>query len=225
MFTFLELLFTNPGFYVLWVAIVMFSISFHEFAHAWVALGQGDPTAREAGHLTLNPIRQMGFMSIAMLMLIGLAWGAVPVSPERMRRRYSHALVAASGPLANVLLFLVFGLLMALTIRFGDLVFGPEVHRVVFMMFGLGSILNLVLAALNLLPLPFLDGWTVLSYLFPGLLRVPADVQKGLALVLVGLLLFKGMGLLALLVKPIIVVYFKLLQADAGLSLLSIFTG
>ena len=93
--------------------VVVFSVCLHEYAHARAALWQGDATAAEQGHLTLNPLKQMGPMSLIMLLIIGIAWGAVPVNPGRMRHRYSDALVSFAGPATNLALFLVSSLLFA----------------------------------------------------------------------------------------------------------------
>ncbi|MCX6995813.1 MAG: site-2 protease family protein, partial [Kiritimatiellaeota bacterium] len=69
----------QPFFFFAWVGIVTFSICVHEFAHAWMALRCGDDTAARAGHLSLNPFRQMGPSSLIALLVVGIAWGAVPV--------------------------------------------------------------------------------------------------------------------------------------------------
>ena len=101
--------------YIMWVTVVMFSICFHEYSHAYAALLQGDSTAAERGHLTMNPMVQMGTFSIIMLLFIGISWGSVPVNRRKFRHKYSDALVSFAGPAANVLLFLVFCLMFTLS--------------------------------------------------------------------------------------------------------------
>ena len=83
---FINHLFTDPQYFFAIALLVMFSISFHEFSHAWMALREGDPTAADAGHLTLNPLKQMGIISLVMFAIIGIAWGQVPVNPRNFRR-------------------------------------------------------------------------------------------------------------------------------------------
>ncbi len=148
----------------------MFSICFHEFAHAYVALKQGDSTAAERGHLSLNPMVQMGAMSIIMLLIIGISWGAVPVNPSRMRRRYSHALVSFAGPAANILLFFVFCFL--------DVLFQNSGIPTYNQMFLVGAVLNAVLFLFNMLPIPILDGWIVFNYFIPILRKVNDEVKN-----------------------------------------------
>ena len=165
---------------------VIFSICVHEFSHAYAALKQGDPTAADRGHLTLNPLKQMGWWSLIMFAMVGIAWGRVPVDPSRMRRKWSRAWVAAAGPLANLGLFLIFAVLGAAAIGSGrsDLPFAVEVFLRV-------SAMNMVLFILNLLPAPGLDGWTVLAYFFPRLNRTDSEWINGSSLVML-ILIFAG---------------------------------
>ncbi len=168
---FVSMLSTDPATYVMWVVMVMFSICVHEYAHAWVALKEGDPTAANHGHLTLDPMVQMGMYSIVMLLVVGISWGAVPVNPHRMRRRYSHAIVSFAGPAANLILFVAFCFLLAVLARTGIETYDE--------MLTLGAVLNIFLFIFNMLPIPMLDGWTVFAYLFPKLERVSNDVKNG----------------------------------------------
>ena len=96
----------DPFFVLSWMLVVVFSICVHELAHAWTALRCGDGTAADHGHLTLNPLVQMGWGSLMVLVLFGIAWGAVPVDVSRLRSYRQAAWVAAAGPLANGVLFL-----------------------------------------------------------------------------------------------------------------------
>lgn len=108
---FITQLFEDPQRFFIWLLVVIFSICCHEFMHAWAALKQGDPTAADEGHLTLNPMKQMGPFSLVMLAVCGIAWGRVPVRPWQMRHRHSDALVSLAGPATNFGLFLIFGIL------------------------------------------------------------------------------------------------------------------
>ena len=117
---FISYLGQDPLYYFSWVLAVMFSICVHEYAHAAVALRLGDDTAAREGHLSLNPFVQMGGSSIFMLLIIGIAWGAVPVNRARLRGRVmGEALVSLAGPLANLALALVFSFLAVSVGRIG----------------------------------------------------------------------------------------------------------
>ena len=163
---FIQQLFTSPWYYCSWVILVAFSICVHEYAHAWMALRCGDDTAARAGHLTLNPLVQMGPVSLVMLLVLGLAWGAVPVEPGRFRR-FDGAKVAFAGPAANLALCIVFALLAAVGLRFFRAADGDATPAVELLKFAADA--NGMLFVLNLLPLPLLDGWSVLGGLFPAL--------------------------------------------------------
>ena len=104
---FITEIFENPIRTICWLAIIIFSVCFHELMHAVTAKWQGDTTAADAGHITLNPLKQMGVFSIIMLLVIGIAWGSVPVNPARMRHKYSDALVSFAGPFANLILCVI----------------------------------------------------------------------------------------------------------------------
>ncbi len=184
MSLFITELFENPRLFAAIAVLVIFSICLHEFCHAWVALKQGDPTAADRGHLTLNPLRQMGLFSIITFLMIGIAWGAVPVDPARMRHKYSHLLVALAGPAANLGLFVVFTVLAALLFK------AETSNGFAFAMLLNGAMLNVVLMIFNLLPIPGLDGWVVVETCFPGVVRTGSEVVRGAFFILIVLLLF-----------------------------------
>jgi Zn-dependent protease len=181
---FIQVLTQDPNMYFMWITLVVFSVCCHEYMHARTALWQGDDTAAQMGHLTLNPLKQMGPMAIVMLLLIGITWGQVPVDPHRMRRRYSRMLVSFSGPATNLMLFVGFVLLATVAIRLQ----GPKGALVFFSR--LGASLNFVLFAFNLLPMPPLDGYTVFSYFFPRVFRLDTEFQKGVMVFLFILVFF-----------------------------------
>ena len=184
---------------------VIFSICVHEFCHAYAALKQGDPTAADRGHLTLNPLKQMGWWSLIMFAMVGIAWGCVPVDPSRMRRKWSHAWVAAAGPLANLGLFVLFcGGAAAVFAASGDAnAFAINILLHI-------SVMNMVLFMLNLLPAPGLDGWTVLTYFFPRLNRTDSEWINGSSLVIL-LLVFAGIRYLVIAGSFLTLLLFRLL--------------
>ena len=150
-----------------WVFWVIGSIVLHELAHGWAAIANGDGTPRETGHMTLNPIVHMGWMSLAMFAILGLAWGLMPTNPDRYRHeRRGRVLVAAAGPAMNVLLAV-----LALTgagawawaVNTGRVSPAPHTAHNVDLFLRLGGFLNLMLAAFNLLPVPPLDGSRILA--------------------------------------------------------------
>jgi len=153
------------------VIVLILSIVLHEVAHGYMANRLGDPTARLAGRLTLNPISHIDPIGSLLLpgllllsqpfthfpFLIGYA-KPVPYNPYNLRGKYGEGLVAFAGPGTNILIAVIFGLL----IRFTSAQLGPDLINA----FALIAYINLLLALFNLIPVPPLDGSKVLSALF-----------------------------------------------------------
>ncbi len=159
----------NPFFFLSWILIITFSICVHEYAHAWMALRKGDDTAASQGHLSLNPLVQMGPSSLILLLMVGIAWGAVPVDVRRMRGRSAAAQVALAGPVANLLLAAASSLILVVIHTISAWVDVPT-HALRF--FDHAAAANALLFLFNMLPVPMFDGWTVASLFVPAMNRV-----------------------------------------------------
>ena len=185
---FLFLIYKDTKMFFMITLVVVFSICLHEFFHAWTALKFGDTTAADRGHLTLNPLRQMGPMSIIMFLLLGFAWGAVPVNPAvlRARNRHAPAIVALAGPATNLGLFLIgFFFFGFLATRIWNLVENEAAGETILELFLLLGIYNLFLCIFNLLPIPGLDGWNALTEYLPRLKRPDSEFAKGITIFLI----------------------------------------
>lgn len=160
----------GPVFVFSWLVWVIVSIVLHELSHGWAALRVGDTTPRDTGHMTWNPLVHMGGFSLVMLAVVGIAWGAMPVDPSRMRGRHAEAIVLAAGPAMNLLLAIVaLGLLIVWApLAGGELVSSftvAEPLRTNLKVFlRVGAMLNLVLLMFNLLPAVPLDGGRIVAH-------------------------------------------------------------
>ena len=156
---------------------LLIAITVHEFSHAAVAYRLGDLTAKRLGRLTLNPIRHLDPVGTIMLVLVGFGWGKpVPVNPYNLRvgGRKGMSMVAAAGPLANV----ITAAFCALPIRMGLISWHSPFTSRGLQFQGLDSLLadllgfviffNIVLAIFNLIPLFPLDGSKVVAGLLPS---------------------------------------------------------
>jgi len=190
---FLFLIYKDTRMFFMITLVVVFSICLHEFFHAWTALRFGDTTAADRGHLTLNPLKQMGPMSIIMFLILGFAWGAVPVSPAvlRAKNRHAPAIVALAGPATNFGLFLIgfffFGFLQT---RIPSLIENKDAGMTVLQLFLLLGVYNGFLCIFNLLPIPGLDGWAALTEYVPRLKNLNSEFAKGVTIFLIFLLIF-----------------------------------
>jgi Zn-dependent protease len=153
----------DPQYFFSWIIAISFSICVHEWAHAYTALKCGDDTAEKEGHITLNPLVQMGPMSILFLLLVGLAWGAVPVDVSQLRQRWHQAWVAFAGPLSNLVLSFLFGLITVVAVRVGSE--GNQMYE----FFELAARANALLFILNMMPVPALDGWQIYAHWIPAM--------------------------------------------------------
>lgn len=155
------------------LAVLLMSVVIHEFAHGWMAFRLGDSTAKYYGRLTLNPIKHLDFWGsfLVPLMIFIFSGGRaifgwakpVPFNPYNLRdQKYGIAKVAVSGPSANLLVALIFGL----ALRF----FSPQLAAFegLVQIFSLIVILNILLGIFNLIPIPPLDGSKILFTFLPA---------------------------------------------------------
>jgi len=162
---------------VIVLVIVLFSVSVHEAAHGWAAYKFGDPTAKELGRITLNPIKHLDiFFSIILPLVLYLSSGfvfggakPVPFNPGRMRPgtniKKAIMWVAAAGPASNFAMAFIFLLLAVVSHK----IFGPDVAGgYLNFAFSIGYSINLLLGTFNLLPIPPLDGAKVLAGILPN---------------------------------------------------------
>jgi len=147
--------------------VLVAAFSVHEFAHAWTAYQLGDPTARDAGRLTLDPRKHLDVLGSIMVLAVGFGWAKpVPVNPYNLRNgRAGMAIVAAAGPLSNLLLAIIAAvpLKMGLIEPYFSSRFLPNPQQIIVTFIGL----NVVLLVFNLLPIAPLDGFRVVAGLLP----------------------------------------------------------
>ncbi|MBK8432063.1 MAG: site-2 protease family protein [Chloroflexi bacterium] len=154
----------NVSGYLSFLMVAFFAFAYHEFAHAWVADRLGDPTPRANGRLTLNPIPHIDATGFILLALFGFGWASTPVSPHLLRGnpRQSYAMVAVAGPLANLVMALLFALAFRLSIMLSLNI------DWVYTFLNIGVWLNCLLMIFNLLPVPPLDGFSILLGILPS---------------------------------------------------------
>ena len=179
----LKLLVQDPLSFLLMAVPLLYSVILHELAHGWVAYRLGDPTARQAGRLSLNPIKHLDPIGTAMLFLVGFGWARpVPVNFNRLRNRHGAMIaVAAAGIIANML--------VAIGAMLLDRLLAPSPTGLLGVpLFWLAQI-NIILAAFNLIPLPPLDGSKILmGFASPRVQNALLRIEPYGFFILIGLL-------------------------------------
>lgn len=166
----------NPGMlYSLLISApgVLIAITFHEFAHAFVADRLGDDTARREGRLSLNPLDHLDPIGTVLLLFAGFGWGKpVHVNPSNYTRKMSmekgEALVSIAGPVMNFILAIIFAIVYYGVIKLASLSFlNSEMGGIVLDLIGATVSINIGLGLFNLIPLPPLDGSKVIMPFLP----------------------------------------------------------
>ena len=192
------------------LVILIFSVIIHEVSHGLVALGLGDTTAKDAGRLTLNPLKHLDFfgsflLPISLYLVSGgsfiFGWAKpVPYNPFNLKdSKKGSGLIAAAGPVSNFLL----ALLTSLILRFGNylnLGFNPVFLEIAI-------IVNLSLMIFNLVPIPPLDGSKILFSLLPRKFDYLFGALERYGMMIFILFIFFGFGLII----PLISLLFHLL--------------
>ena len=194
-----------------WALPVLFAVTVHEVAHGFVANYLGDKTAFIMGRLSLNPLKHIDLIGtiivpILLLLLGGFIFGwakPVPVTMRNLRKpRRDMMLVAAAGPLANILMAIAW----AFIAKFGILLsqYGYEWALAILYMGSAGIMINSVLAVLNLLPIPPLDGGHILMGFLPSRLSMRLHRLEPYGFFV--LLFLLAFGLLNHIINPLVAI-------------------
>ena len=175
--------------------IILLSLSLHETAHAIAANKLGDPTAKNLGRITLNPIKHLDPIGFICMVLCGFGWAnPVPINSRYFKKpRRDMAISAAAGPLSNVLLAFIFALLLKISYMVLPSMITTdtalEFANILVTFLSIGVSLNITLAVFNLLPVPPLDGSRMLYVFLPpkqyfGVMKYERYISLGIMLLL-----------------------------------------
>jgi Zn-dependent protease len=202
----------NIIFIIIQLAVVLFAISIHESAHAWMANRFGDPTAKNQGRITLNPIPHIDLIGTIIFPIILAVIGApvfgwakpVMVNPYNLRNpRRANVYISAAGPLSNI--FTALGGIIIFLILKNMGLFGSGgnfgIELVIYIFFYL-IIINIYLAIFNLIPVPPLDGSGILEGVLKGEALVYYEKIKPYGFLILLLIIYTGV--LHIIADPII---------------------
>jgi Zn-dependent protease len=175
--------------------IILLSLSVHETAHAIAANKLGDPTAKNLGRITLNPIKHLDPIGFICMLLCGFGWAnPVPINSRYFKKpRRDMAISAAAGPISNVLLAFIFALLLRISYEVLPSMITTEsaleLANIFVTFLSIGVSLNITLAVFNLLPVPPLDGSRMLYVFLPpkqyfGVMKYERYISLGIMLLL-----------------------------------------
>ena len=158
----------NLTLYIIIAPPILLALAFHEYAHGWVADRLGDPTARNAGRLTMNPLAHLDLVGTIMLFIAHIGWAKpVPVNPYNLHNpKRDIVWVSLAGPAANILMAAGFGFLIR-AFNTGGILESVALPQPGVLLLVYGVIINISLAIFNLIPIPPLDGSRILGGLLP----------------------------------------------------------
>jgi len=175
------------------IAILIMSVVIHELAHGYAALWMGDPTAKYACRLTMNPIKHLDWFGsvivpLVMAILPGnfiLGWAKpVPYNPYNLKNlRWGELVVAIAGPISNLVLALIFGIFFRYGVSFG---FEESIMQITLYV----VVINVALAIFNLFPVPPLDGSKILFALLPPRMLYIREFLEKNALIFIIIFIF-----------------------------------
>jgi len=222
------------GFVIIWFVVFLFSLSFHESAHAWTSERFGDDTGRHQGRITLNPIPHIDpigtilFPLISMFTSVPLLGWAKPVQTNPLLWRdktKANISVSAAGPISNFILMAIAFIILKALILSGILRFNPALRNIydviapapgqpafmqpLAMFLSVMLMLNLALGVFNLIPIPPLDGSHVLEELLPHPMQEAYYQLRPYGFLLLMALLY--LGALSLIFQPISIFILRLL--------------
>ncbi|QGP93742.1 Peptidase family M50 [Neomoorella glycerini] len=198
---------------VLGIPAILIALTFHEYAHGKMAYLLGDPTARNQGRLTLNPLAHLDILGTLLLVVAGFGWAKpVQINPYyfQMDRRKGMMLVGLAGPAMNLVLAYLAAVVLQLFLRFA--IGGYWLATFLNLLVGY----NVVLAVFNLIPVPPLDGSRVLAGILPpeGAAAVYQLESYGTLL----LLLLIATGIIGRIMGPLVTLVLNLIITASGLA-------
>jgi Zn-dependent protease len=175
------------------IIALMLALTIHEFSHAYVAYLFGDPTAKNEGRLTLNPLAHLDILGTIFIFIAGFGWAKpVPVNRNYFKNpRLASVLTSVAGPFSNLLLAFI-SLIIWYSLRYIQI--EPSTYNIFHHLFVMIIQLNVVLFIFNLLPFPPLEGYRVIEDLVPYRLRLKISQYEYVGIIIFLVLAISPLG-------------------------------
>lgn len=197
----LSLLSESPLIGVVFLLSIILALTVHEFAHAWAADRLGDDTPYLQGRVTLNPLAHLDPIGSLLFVLTGFGWGKpVQYNPNNLKKHGDELTIALAGPASNLILAVILKALLLLQAATGFALIEP-----VFLIVAIS--INIYLAAFNMLPIPPLDGSSIIAYFWPEYRGIIGGQVGMIALLIIIFAPFPGGGILGTITAPIIAAF------------------
>lgn len=182
---------------ILRIPIVLLSLSIHEVAHGYAAYKLGDPTARNLGRLSLNPLKHLHPLGALCMLLFGFGWAnPVPINARYFKKpKFGMAISALAGPVSNLILAFLAFVIQSYIFRFNADAIYFGTNKLIYMLllfFTEFFSLNIILAVFNLLPIPPLDGSRILFVFLPD--KIYFGIMKYEQFISIALFISLGLG-------------------------------
>lgn len=218
--------------------VMLMALSVHESAHGYAAYKLGDPTARNLGRITLNPIKHFDLFGFLSMLVFHIGWAKpVPINARHFKNpRRDFAIVGAAGPLSNICLAVIHLLLLRLVMLFTATAYtrgnlpaetGLTVLSLIVYILYIGVAMNIILAIFNLIPIPPFDGSRIFYAFLPpkwyfGVMKYERYIMIGCIILFFGLS-YLGLNPLVRLENWIIAGLFKITGMGSGTMELGLF--
>jgi Zn-dependent protease len=202
---------------ILFLPPFLLAISMHESAHGYVAYRFGDPTAKNLGRITLNPIPHIDIFGLIAIFLVHFGWAKpVPVNPDNLKNPIKDNLwIALAGPASNLVLAIIFGIIYRIL---APVLSGADGGTFILMMIRFSVTLNIVLMVFNLFPIPPLDGFHILEGIVPYETYLKLQqVRRTGPMILFGLIIlgsFTGLRIFSIIFSPFVKIIGGLLLGE-----------
>ncbi len=171
--------------------VIFITLPIHEWAHGFAAYKLGDPTAKYAGRLSLNPLKHIDYIGSLMIILFGFGWAKpVPVNPRYFKNpKRDMAITAFAGPFSNIVIAFISLIFYWVCLSFNSNI--PVLNEIWLLFYFIADI-NTRLAVFNLLPIPPLDGSKILSIILPNRIYYIIMQYEQYSFIILAVLLYSG---------------------------------